>query len=787
MNSLFHDLKYACRTLAKQPLFTLLVVGILALGIAGTTTMFSIYNAVCLRPLPIPHPERAVNIYDWSEGLGLSDRYTVFENMRNHNTSFEYMAAMWGDNGNLLHQGQVKSVSLLRTTPELFELFGIHPIHGRCFSIEDDHPEASVALLSSELWHQLFKGDESILSRVIQLDDRTCCIIGVLPKNNALLESYDLWVPLAGNQERNPLFLYGRLKPGIDYKQAQQDLSRFTGKPNEKETNETACRLAPVRTLYTSQYQRRAILFFGAVVLVLLIACFNVSGLLLARSTHRNHELSICAAIGATPWRIMRQLLTESLVIVILGTGLGLLWSQWILGAQIAFLSDMVPHWVSFTWDGHHLIFCLGVVVGATILAGVLPAWHAGGSRYLHNLLQSGKLGATATRGQQRSLHTIVVCELALALTLLIGAGLLWQSYFRMQAVDPGYRKDNLLAYRLTTGGEGKEGGHTFYRDHIGKVRALPGVKNAALVYDWGAADNRLVAETGRQYAAGEEPTLYRTLVWPGYLNTMGVKLLAGRSFTDHDMHPGGEDAIIVNERLATRYWPQQNPIGQRIHFTDHPNRRFRIVGMTRDVRQHNLDQPPEMEVYVPYNWDHWDRSIMRVVVHTSNSCASMTQPIQQIAQATNPSEPPPVVHAVSEHVADMLHDRHMFSWPFYVFAVVAGILAIGGIFGVMSYAVSQKTQEIGVRLALGARPGDIIKQILGQGAHLIGFGLLFGIFGGLILSRILSASLFGVSETDPRTYLAVCTLLAVVTLLACYIPARQAAKIDPMEALRYE
>jgi putative ABC transport system permease protein len=792
MTTLINDIKYACRTQAKQPLFTLMIVGILAVGITGSATMFSIFNATFLRPLPIPSPERVVRLDNWSEGVGISGLYTVFEDLYKHNMSFEAMSAFMGAGGNLLLKGQATNVSVMRTTHELFDIFGIKPLLGRCFTAEEDHPEApGVAVLGFDLWKRLFSGDENILDQNLQLNDRIYRIIGVLPKNNSSLEDYDLWIPLAGNRNRHYLIVYGRLKPNITNRQARQDLLRLSSKSTEEGMNDDArYRLMPIRNTYTGYYQKIIILFLCAVSLVLLVACFNVSGLLLVRSTYRNRELGIRAALGATRGRIMRLVLTESLVISVLGVGLGVLLSQLILDVQIAFLSSMIPRWASLALDGRYIVFCLFVVMGTTILSGVLPAWYACEDRHLHDILQSVNPRATATRGQRRSLQTVVTFEIALALTLMIGAGLLWKSFCKMQQVDPGYRTENLLTYRLRMGSlrQGRDGRHAFYREHIERVRAFPGVNNAALIYSlWGSVDDRIVAVEGRQFAAGQEPSILKHLVWPGYMETMAVKLLVGRAFTEQDMRPDGDNTVIINKSLADYYWPQKNPIGQRLRFTDQPNRLFRVVGVTADVKYHGLDQPARMGLYVPYNWKIWDRAIMSVVVHTSNSPASMTYPIRQIVKEADPTMPPPGISTMSEHISGGLNRRHTFSLPFYIFAVVAAMLAIGGVYGVMSYAVGQKTQEIGIRIAIGGQQSDIIKQILSHGARLIGFGLLFGIIGGLIFSRVLSSALFGISSLDPMTYIGVSALLTVVTLLACYIPARRAAKIDPMEALRYE
>lgn len=795
MRTLLNDIKYACRTLAKKPQFTLLVVGILAVGIAGTVTIFSIFNVTCLRPLPIPHVKRVVYIENWNSE-GYAGAYSVFNRLREQNTTFDVMTAYHSREGNFLQEGQPTDVQVMRSTPELFDIFGIQPLLGRCFTTEEDHPNAGdVVLLSYDFWQHKYQGDPLVLGQVLQLDKRSYTIIGVLPKEDIFLAGQDLWISLAGNRGRYGLNVIGRLLPGIKRQQAQQDLLRILGSGlNNNKAADEQLRVISAQAYHSDDSRHVMMRLLGAVGLVLLIACCNVSGLLLARGANRSRELGIRTTLGATRIQIMQQVLIESLVLSLLGTGIGLLLSQWALDAQVAWLSWMIIDDVSFSLDGRFLVFCLSLVLGTTVLTGLLPALQARHDRHLQNLLKSGGTSTSASRSHCRSLNAIVVGEIALALTLLIGTGLLLRSFSKMQKVDPGFDADGILYYQINASKSRFEGNkqiHAFFQDHLAKVLTLPGVENAALTYKvplYGGDQptGHIVVEKGRTLAPGQEPEAFWHPVSADYLTTMGIRLLVGRHFTEQDSHLGAERTAIVSQSLANYFWPQENAVGKRLRFTGKEQPWYRVIGVTRDTCFRGLDQVIPMQIYLPHS-PETSETYMTMVIRTSNTAESMEPAIVQFIKEADPTMPVPGVGALSYRIKGDLRYRHRESLPYYVFGIVAGGLAIVGIYGVMAYAVNQRTQEIGIRLALGARPHNIVQQVLRHGIILIGIGLCFGIAGGITMSRILSSMVFGISPLDPITYVGVSVLFAAVILLACYIPARRASKIDPMEALRYE
>jgi predicted permease len=783
-----------------------MIVGILAIGIAGTVTVFSLYNAVFLQPLPIPDQERVMNLQevDPASGAGRAPAYPRYQAWRRYNQTFESLSFFSELVANVSRDGRAEHAGLRYVTHEYFDVFAIRPILGRLFTAEDEGPGApKVVLLGAGLWQRLFDGDPGIVGRAVCVDnDPSYTVVGILP-DTLFPDRKDLWRPVSTHPDKDdgglsPMVV-GRLKRGVTLSLACDDLTRIQRgwaqeHPDKKVT--TVLQATPIREVVLAvvrQVRSALSLVFGVVALVLLIACCNVTSTMLARGTYRSREVAVRATLGATKGRIIQQVLTESLVLSVAGGLLGLLLSYHALQVLLVLLADTVPVWMRFTLDIRCALFCILAIVIATLLSGLLPALHAALPRDLHGALQSLGTHATASRARRRALNTVVTAQVALALTLLVGAGLILRTLLNVRDTDPGFRTAGILTYRVPLGlgiyvDENKR--HAFWEQHIEKVRALPGVVHAALVNNvpLSIPAIRQFEPEGKAESPGEpSPQVLVRRVTPDYFETLGLPLLAGRGFTQDDNRCDAERTIIVNETFAEHFWPGENPLDKRIRQRGSPTW-IRVIGLVRDLRQLSVEQPPLPGVYLPRVTDA--AFAMWGVVQTSGDPLSLVPAIRGALQAVDPGVPVEKIQTMSERVHDSMSARRLALWLYGVPAVIAGLLAFAGIYGVTSYAVSQRTQEIGIRMALGACVQDVVTMVLRQGLRLLLIGLALGLIGGAILGRVLASlpqMLYRVSPYDPATFLAVGFLLTTAALTACYLPARRAARIDPMVALRHE
>jgi len=799
MRVLYQDIRSGVRMLSRNPAFSVIAVPCLGLGVAACIIIFSIYNGLFLCPLPVPHQDRLVDLTETAPRSGNQFTglpYRSFHAWRQQNETFETMAVwgMWG--ANLSIDNQAQRVTIFRTTHEFFDIVGIHPIVGRRYTAEEDRPSGpDVVLLSYGFWERRFGKDPTILGRTLRLDGAPYTVIGVLPPEATFPLPMDLWYPLREHPDQTGWGLVGigRLKEGVTVGQARDDLLRIhKGLTEQRPDNEVTWPIVnDWRQRYLSGYRQGTSILLGVVGLMLLIACCNVTSIVLARGAYRSKEMALRGALGATRGRIIRQVLTENLVLSAAGGILGTFLGYWMLQVLVARFAERlgVPPWMTFDLDVRCVLFCVSVVATATIISGLLPALHAGYARDVHTVLQTAGPHATASLTRRRILSGVVVGQIALALTLLIGAGLLLRSLGKVQDVDPGFRTADILTYymRLPTGpylDANKR--RVFYEQHLEKVRALPGVEHAGL------SDNLPFTFQGgyRHFdiegrpERNSDPSIHTRGVMPGYLETMGVTLLSGRFFAEKDNLRAGERTAIVNETFANRFWTVAAAVGKRIRPRDSKDW-MRVIGVTKDVTNHGLDQRMQPSVYLPYVWD--SNFNMYGVAHTSGDPLALVAPIQQIVQSADSGVPVDDIQIMSQRVDESLLLPSVYSWVFGVFAVVGGIMAIAGIYGVISYSVSQRTQEIAIRVALGARPGDIARHVMRQGGILIVMGLSIGLTGAFALSRVLASFLFGVSATDVTIFTGVSALLVAVATLACYVPARRAARVDPIAALRYE
>jgi putative ABC transport system permease protein len=808
LSAIWHDLRIAGRGLTRQPVSSAVVVGILALGIAGTTTVFNLLNGLFLRPLPVPAQERLVDLNETapkmgSEYVGLS--YPHFHTWRQYNETFECMAARTFWWANLSIEGRAERIHGLRTTHDLFDVLGIRPLLGRPFTAQEDRPGGpNVLLLSYGLWERLFAKDTSVVGRMLLLDGDPFTIIGVLPREGAFPEQRDVWLPLRGDPALREGLRYGltaglgigRLKKGVTIEQARADLTRIhrawlEQHPDEESTVPTVVNW---RQRYLGQYRLGTAVLLGVAVLLLLTACANAAGIILTRGTYRSKEVATRSALGATRHRIVQLVLGESLLLSLAGAILGALLGHYALGILLAPLAEGIPTWMKFQPDIHCVFFCLGMVAATTLLAGLLPALHAAFPRDLHATLQALGNRATPSHGRRRALNAIVVAQVALALTLLIGAALLLQAFRQVQNVDPGFRTAGILTYHipLTTGSYVQDSRRrAFWEQHFEKVRALPGVVRASLSSNlpltW-QEQNHFDIEGAPPPGPGEpDPVILTRSVMPGYFETLGIRLLSGRLFTEQDTRPDGRQTAIVNESFARRFWPDENPLDKRIRLRD-ANQWSRVVGVVEDTSDRVLDEPMRPCVHLPA--DLGARAGMFGVVLTSRDPLSLVGPIRGIVRAADPGLPVEQVRTMAQRVDQSMLLRRLYAWLVGLPAVAAGLMACAGIYSVISYWAGRRTREIGIRMAFGARSRDVALMVMRQGLRLILTGVGLGLLGAYILGRLLGSLgnlLYHVNPTDPRTFLGVPALLLTVAVLACYLPARRAARIDPMVALRYE
>ena len=799
MTTLWQDIRYAVRTLCRSPGFAAMVVGILAIGMGGSVMMFSIFNELNLRPFPVPEQERLVDLDEratqWNlEYTGMA--YQDFHEWRRQNRTFDCMA-VWNHQGwNLAVDDRAERISGIRVTYDYFDVLHVRPVLGRRFVEQDDRPGAPrVAVLSTHLWQRLYGQDPGVIGRSLRLDGEPYTIVGVLPADLVFPTKADLWVPLAVDPASSGgwyLGGMGRLRSGVSLAGAQADLERVhRGMIDARPVNKiTTPRVTPLRVKYMGEHRHVTSLLLLAAGLVLILACCNITGMMLARGMTRSRELAVRIALGAPRYRIIRQVLTETLVLCLLGAFLGALLSRFGVALLLRSIGDYLAPWMTFATDGRMLLFCAGVIGLATVLSGLVPAMHAASGRDTERTLRATATRSTVSASGRRSLNVIVAGEIALAMTLSVSAVLLLEAFWKVSRVAPGFRVNGILTYRISLPSE-QYNNHSarlaFFENHLERVRTLPGVQRASFA-DIGPMEGHngnFFDIEGVERAPGEmNPVVLTQTVMPDYFETAGVELLAGRFFSAQDCRPDSERTVIINETLAKRLGSNQEALDKRIAYQGSKDW-MRIIGVTHDVKHYGLDQVMRPAVCLPCGQNL--PSSMAAVVRTTGDPLALVTTIRETVRAVDPALSVHEVQTMQDRVHQSLWVRRTYSWLIGVFAAVAAVMAIGGIYGIMSYSVSQRIQEMGIRLALGARAGDIVRHVLAQGSRLIVIGLAVGLIGALVMGQLLAGLLFGVSAMDLRALLGVVVLLLIVTLLACYIPARRAARIDPMVALRCE
>jgi predicted permease len=779
----------------------LVSIGVLAIGLSGTTTVFSLFNGLFLKPFPVPHQERLVDLNETSAKGGggyVGVQYRHFHAWREHNRTFETMAfcSFWASN--LAGEGRSERARILLATHDLFRLLGVRPVLGRPFSAEEDRPGGpNVILLSYRIWERMFERSPEIIGRTVRLDNDPFTVIGILPPEATFPMENEVWRPLRaepgkGHGGMGALAL-GRLKAGVTLQQARTDLAQIQTRSAEHHNDREAT--LPVVTGFRERYLREYLLgvrvVAGVVGFVLLIACCNVSSILLARGATRTKEVAMRMALGATRGRIVQHLLSESLVLSVLGTIFGVLLGYWALRAIVASLTHVIPVWLSFKLDFRFVFFAALLAAVVTGLSGLIPALQAARGIDLYASVRTLGTGTTHAQGRLRVLNAIVVGQIALALALLIGAGLFLQSLHRAQAVDPGFRPGGLLTYQIPLPigpyfDEQKR--QRFFEQHLEKVRALPGVEHATICNSLPCAFLNTVAfevegmpEPDR---SGSDHAASKCSVMPDYFETMAITLVSGRLFSAWDNRREAERCVVIDESCARRFWPNAEALGQRLR-PKGSAQWMRVIGVVQNVKNLGLDQLAWPTVYVPYVWDA--SFVTSGVVRTSRDPSALVSAIRELLRSADPEVPLIDVQTMSERIHKALWGERILAWLVGVPAVAAGLMACAGIFGVISYSVSQRTNEFGIRLALGAQPWHLMGLVLRAGIARIGLGVVLGVGLALGLTRVLRNLLFGIATNDPTTFVFATLLLGAVSVVAFWLPMRRAAKVDPMLVLRSE
>jgi putative ABC transport system permease protein len=805
MQTLWQDARYGVRMLLKQPGFTVLAVLMLALGIGATTAIFSVVNAVLLHPLPYPQADRlvALSLNDSDGELG-NTGYATFVDWQARAQSFEQLALIrpWG--GTLTGQGEPENIQGMRVTPDYFKLLGVAPALGRDFRAEENRPDTRfVIVLSHALWQRQFKADPQVIGKPIVLSGQTFTVIGVMPQDfeDLLATNFyrkaEAWAVLGYDVSESwacrtcqHLKAFGRLKPGVSLPQVQTEMNSIAAALKQEHPKEYPAGTAVVFGLqdqFIKSIRPALYLLLIAVAVVLLIACANVANLLLARASDRAREMAVRAALGAGRFRIMRQLLVESVLLAGLGAVVGLLLAVWGVELLMALKPATILKSQAVTVDGRVLGFAALLALLTGLLFGLAPAWHAAKAD-LQLTLKSGERSLNAG-SRVRSL--LVVAEIALALVLLIGAGLLSKSFVRLLNVTPGFEASHLVTMNVPAAGtkyEQEDAVRQFYRAVLARVSKLPGVEAAGIVSNLplsGSFDRSgFHIEEKPLPNPADAPSIERFGVSPDYLRTMRISLLRGRGFTEQD-DENAPLVVMISQTAAQRFWPNEDPLGKRVRLGGPDGRLRIIVGIVPDVLHLGLDDKPDIQAYVPHA--QWSASFMQLAVRTTTDPTSLLNAIRHEVHAVDKDIPIYQVATMEELMATTTAQRRFTLLLAGVFAALSLVLAGLGIYSVIAYAVTQRTHEIGLRMALGAQGRDVLRLIIGQGMKLALFGLALGLVTSLALMRLMASLLFGVSPTDPVTFGLVTLLLLTVTLLACWVPARRATKLDPLNALRYE
>lgn len=808
MHTLLQDLRYAVRMLWRNPAVTGVAIIALALGVGANTAIFSVVNAVLLRPLPYAEPDRLVRLSEDSPQVPqMSISYPNFLDWREQNQVFTGLAAMQFRNLNLIGVDEPERLSGRAVSADFFHVLGVQPALGRSFSPDEDRPNANrVALISYGLWQRRFGSAPELIGRQLNLSGEIYTVIGILPADYRFGTPTDVFVPIGLRADQmtergnHPgIYAIARLKPGVTVEQARSEIVSLAERiAQQYGMVGNSATLVPLRELFVGDVRTPLLILLGAVGFVLLIACANVANLLLARAASRSKEVAVRTALGAGRLRLIRQLLTESLLLAVLGGAAGLLLAIWGIDALRNMSIDSLPSTAVINLDARVLVFTMFVSLLTGVVFGLAPALEAS-KLDLTDTLKEGGRGGTPSVSRHRVRSLLIVSEIALSLVLLIGAGLLIRSFMRIQEVDAGFNAENLLTVQISRAVKPDEGSKVagFFNQLVERIGAVPGVEAVAFSNGLpflGASDTSFAIEGRPKPEPGKQPQTMLYITSPDYLRAMGIRLLKGRFFTAQDTQRSLRVAVI-DEAFARQQFPNEDPLGRRIAGDGDNMPGAEIVGVVAHVKHFGLDTAAENiqpQLYFAFNQipDKFQPQLagrVNLIVRTASDPLNFSAAVRHEVQALDKNQPVYNVSTMEQTLSQSLATQRLAATLLAIFAGVALILAAVGIYGVMAYSVTQRTHEIGVRMALGAQQGDVLKIIIGQGMLLALIGVGVGLIAAFALTRVMSSILYGISATDPATFAVIALLLFLVALIANYIPARRAAKVDPLVALRYE
>jgi putative ABC transport system permease protein len=801
MDTLIKDLRYGVRSFLKRPGFLLIAVATLALGIGATTAMFTVVNSVLLRPLPFPEPDRIVLFEGVNPRQGITESNMSVPDIadwQKQAQSFDQIAAFVSGGVFISTGDEVERVRATGVSPEFFPLFKTNPISGRTLQADDMQQASDAAVvISHSLWQGRFGGTADVVGRKITLNGKPANVVGIMPAGFTYPGDCDVWTPLPlepSKEARENRFVsvVTRLKPGVSLAQAQTEMDTLNQRlaQNYVDTNSGwSVRLTELRESLVGELRTSLLILLGAVAFVLLIACANVANLLLARAAYRQKEIAVRTALGASRLRVVRQLLTESVLLSVVSGLLGLALSLWFIKLLLAITPPNTPRLSEIGIDWRVFAFTFAVTILAGVLFGLFPALQTSRPNLNETLKDSGRRGAE-TSGHNRAGSLLIVSEIALSFILLAGAGLLIKSFLHLREINPGFNPDQILTMRVTLPpGKYKQGEPRaqIYKQLIDSVKATPGAQSAGLVLSLplgGDSFNvwRGVIREGRPLTPDEQTNAQHLPVTPDYFQTLQIPLKAGRLFTDQDTLQSTRVAI-VNETMARALWPNENPIGRRFIVWRDEKLPREVVGVVGDTKG-SLDKEPGQQMYVPYAQDPTWGSLS-LVVRTTGEPSALAGSVREAIRAVDRGVPNYNLKTMNDVVSTSAAPRRVPMLLLSAFAGVAMLLAMLGIYGITSYYVTQRTHEIGVRMALGAQIVDVLKLVLRRAMLLALIGIGIGVAGAVAVTRYLTSLLFGVKPIDTLTFVMVAVVMAVVVFVACLVPARRAAKIDPLEALR--